>query len=457
MDFLYDFERFVRNYPGKQIGVFFHTSLVLETNEHLITFFQQKNHNITVYIPENCVYELKLLAQCSSVARFRQNAQLLLNKSSTGNAWSYRSMLSNKYTFMNSYHCEIALFVFFEPVAAEAFSRNMGTRKDVFILSYDLYNTNCVFNSAIPCGNLVRRNCKPLNNMPAKDPYKPEDVIIVQNRNRQTVKELKMSDLKIFRGGGESLLFTTPSLKGKILKVYKFIPGDNMVNKLRLLITFSPLFSGCVLPTELLYRRGKCIGYVMDQVYGADMGIVLSDYNEVQRRELIKNTSTLLLELRLAQFIVTDLSSGNIHIGKDGKIRIIDCDSMELNEYPGGGVTPPYGHPDVTDVYFYSKLRNTDHIDFSYAVMLFEILLGWKNPLTQKGLGDADPEGRKNKFPYANKNGLGIAANGVCANEEKLKKWCQQPLAVRDGFVNVFTFQTTYDIGEWIKILSILS
>lgn len=456
MDFIYDFERFHRNYSNKKIGVFFHTSLVQESLENLKSFFQRKKTNVFTYLPENCVYELKLLSQHSNIPIFREKASLLLDYCSTNNAWSYRGICSNKNTFLSSYHCDIAIFVFYEPAAAADFSKKMGNQSYVYILSYDPYDNNLIINSAIPIGENIRRVCKPLNNTPSQTPYKPEDLLVVKDRSRNTIKSFKMSELKNFHGGGEAILFTTPSLPGKLLKVYKFSLGDNMVNKLRLLITFSALFSGCVLPTELLYLKGRCVGYVMNKVEGMDLGCVLSDYNEVQRKQLIKDISVLLLELRMAQFIATDLSAGNIHIGKDGKIRVIDCDSMEFYQYPGGGITPPYGHPDITDDYFYNKLRNSEHVNFSYAVMLFEILLGWKNPLLQKGLGDVDPEWHKHKFPYANSNGCGVSAHGVCVNEAKLQEWCRQPLAIREGFVNVFTFQTTYDIGEWIKRIGII-
>lgn len=455
MNFPTDIDKFIGNHQNEKISVFFHTSAVQEALVNLKSFFQRGYKNVYAYIPENCVYELGLLSQDATFPKYREKAAYLLNSCSTVNAWSYRNMFSYKNKFLSSYHCDIALFVFYEPLAAAEFSKRMGTEENVFILSYDPYKINSGPNFPIPAGLSINRPCKPLNNVPSSDPYELEDILIIKSGSGQVVKEIKMSELKKFHGGGEALLFKAPSMPGKLLKIYNYCPGEYMVKKLKLLIGLGSMLSGCVLPTELVYRKGKCVGYVMNRVAGSDMNCVLSDYSDYKRKELIRNISVVLLELRMAQFIVSDLSAGNIHIGSDGKIRVIDCDSMECYCYPGGGVTRPYGHPDVTEDYFYKKLRTADQVNFSYAVMLFEILMGWKDPLVQKGLGDADPEWRKNKFPYTSRNGLGAEAEGVKTNEQKLKLWCQQPSAVRNGFEDVFTFKTTYDIGEWMKIMNI--
>lgn len=453
MNLLSDFASFRIKHPNKKISVFFHTSAVLESADNLKKFFEQNSRYMYAFIPENCVYELRLLSECSSFSKYREKASFLLEHCSTGNAWPYRDMYTYKSSVLSSYHCEVGLFVFYEPLAASDFSQHMGNQQGVFILCYDPYSKR---GNVFSAGQSIARPCLPMNNSTSVDFFKPEDILVLKDRDGREINRISMSKLTEFHRGGEAFLFKTDLMPGKIFKIYnKYCPCEMMVNKLRQLLTINSLASGCVLPTELLYRNGKCVGFVMNQVSGQDLGCSLPRINEVQRKQLIKDISLVLLELRMVQFVVTDLSAGNIHIGRDGKIRIIDCDSMEFYAYPGGGTTPPYGHPDVTEDYFFKKLRTTDHVNFSFAVVLFEIMMGWTNPLLQKGLGDTEPQWRKHKFPYANNGKQGIAAYGTQPNNAKLNVWCSKSQSVREGFEDVFNFKTTYDIGEWLKMIGL--
>ncbi len=451
MDFNYDLGRFVRDNPGKRIAVIFHTSVVLESVDNLKSFFSSKSANVDVYATKNSISELELLSKHSTYPRYREKAKLILENIITGGAWSATDMCTFSNEFLDSYHCDVAVFVFYEPAAAQELSEKMGKLANTYILSYDPYESKTPLNLAKPVGSDITRKCIPLTLTPRKQSFKPDDVLTVMDRKKNVVGSLKVSELDFFRNGGESMLFLSKTMPDKIIKLYKFVPDKHMTDKLKLMYTFRELFGSCTMPVEFIYLNGSCVGYVMEKLEGTDLGCILTDITEAKKLKLIRDLSVTILELRLAQFIITDFSMGNIFVLKNGGIRIVDCDSMEFHFYPGGGITPPYGHPDVTEDYYYKKHRKAEQVNFSYAVMLFEILLGWRNPLGRKGLGTREPEWRKDPFPYTNENGCAAVVEGMSVNEEKLKMWRKQSSDVRDGFVDVFNFRASYDIGEWIS------
>ncbi len=455
MDFIKDLNRFCANHADKQIAVLFHTSTILNSLAQLQEFFSNQRSNVYAFIPENCVYELKLLAKCSSFPKYREKASFLLEHCSTTNAWAYRDICKFKDVFLKSYQSDIAVFVFFEPAAASAFSEQLGSVPDVYILNCDPYNRKCTNCTPVFSGTRIDRVCFSLRSTELTECTKGAKQFTVRDGMGKTVATLATNELKKFHSGGEAVLYTTPALPGKVVKIFNRVPNKNMVRKFIQLLPLSAKIVGCVLPEALLYCNDVCVGYIMKKLNGSDLGSAMSDFSDAQRKQLVRDVSVILLELRLTQILVTDISSGNVYIDANDRICFVDCDSMEMYCFPGGGTTYPYGHPDVTEDYFYNKLRKPEHFNFSYAVLLFHLLLGIENPLIQKGLGDEDPQWKKHKFPYANQNGKGVCAPGTTANERKLAVWCQQSEAVREGFVGVFNFQTTYDIGEWIKMIGI--
>lgn len=470
MDLCYDLRGFANEHSEKKIAVFLHTSAVIQTAQEIRNLFAKKPENVSFYLPENCVSELKLLQQSSSYAMFRQKAEILLQNCSTVSAWSYFSMRASlapnsTRSFLEAYHCNIAVFVFLEPSAADAFQRLIGGNENVYISCYDPYDANRPFNSPRPSSQPISRRCNPLSFTPTNNKiYGDRNTLRVYDSNNQPVGSIPCSALEEIHSGGEALLFTLPGMPGKLVKIYMHeLNGDpcyvslnkSAITKLRQLIALSNAAPpGCVLPTELVYRGSDCVGFIMNQIDGSPLAEVFCLKKDIaERKKILRDFSVILLELRLHQFYMTDLSLGNIHIGKDGKIRLLDCDSMEFMSHPGGGTTPPFGHPGIDGTYVFSKLREAKHLDFAYAVLVFITLFDMDHPLTQGGHGTDEPEWGKFKFPYANRDGEGVVINGAIVPEEHLRNWRSQPYEVRQSFVNVFNFIRTYDIGEWAKTL----
>ena len=138
-------------------------------------------------------------------------------------------------------------------------------------------------------------------------------------------------------------------------------------------------------------------------------------------------------------------------------IAFIDADSMEFSQYPGGGYTNPFGHPNIKIGDAYNRLRTFEEGNFGYAVLLFIMLLGWDNPLSQGGI-DGEPDWKVHKFPFStNWTGEGCVKYGVTVDPSLLDEWKAQPASVRKGFEEVFEFKATYDVGEWLACLKIIA
>ena len=153
--------------------------------------------------------------------------------------------------------------------------------------------------------------------------------------------------------------------------------------------------------------------------------------------------------------VITDLSMRNLYVCPDGRVVAIDTDSMEVAHYPGGGVTPTFAHPDVTEEYYFTRLRKAEHTNFPLAVLLFNILVG-EDPLACCGHID-NLEWRKDKFPLSNdSNGRGCELNGMKVNAERLREWNSLSKDERECFINAFNFTEICDIGTWVKAMPLL-
>ena len=225
VDFLFDFEHFVNMHQNSRIGVFFHTSCVLESQleEKKKKYGDKKYSNkILFYLPGNCVYELKLLKESGSSPGLKKRAVILLNNCGTGNAWFYRDMFSFKGRFLNCYHCDAALFVFYEPAAAASFSESMGKCSYIYILSYDTHHlSSAVINPAIDAGLEIGRPCVPAASSGKKMPDKKGVLFEVRDRNGAARTTIYGKDLEYSNSGGEGVLYTTSAMPGKLNKSSK--------------------------------------------------------------------------------------------------------------------------------------------------------------------------------------------------------------------------------------------
>lgn len=450
---------FIRSHSNEITAVFLHSSIVLENARNLSALWDKSSYWVKYYLPENSYYELRLLEEHSTNDIIRRKAAniLALVGTTIAKTASHKTMCDNG-TSGVSY--DAGLFVFYEVAAATEFSRRFNCTGRDYILSYAPYQFQGSCCQLAEVGKIPYRMCTPLQNMPvASARYTTLSVV---NADKREVCKLQFSTLESVGMGGESEIFKSPQLPGKLIKLYTaFVPGKHMEHKLRYFMSlYGNGLNYCAFPTELIYSNGQCVGFVMDLIKGDTFIKVLYSkrYEEYSYKiELILKVSAAFVEARINQVVFADPSLRNIMLDSNGHIAFIDADSMEFSQYPGGGYTNPFGHPNIKIGDAYNRLRTFEEGNFSYAVLLFIMLLGWDNPLSQGGI-DGEPDWKAHKFPFSTKwTGEGCVKYGVTVDPSLLDEWKAQPASVRKGFEEVFEFKATYDVGEWLACLKIIS
>lgn len=469
-DMPYDLYKFCELNPTKRVVFLLHSSIVLAQEEEIKDILAKRN----CMVLKDCLYELKFLEKHGNNKGFRNHAHLVLSKVDNSVGWTTSDVWNSPDKFKSCYKIDIPVYVFFEPASAESFVRHMSNRSDFYYLNYDPFirmkqdqkNKDLLY-SCIPQPTTTqfKRKCVPITKTGAAVKLHPESILeLLDVQTKQAQKELRFKDLKKITGGGEGDIYETPSMTGMVIKIYKNIPCSEKITKLRWLYATKNSMPNCVQPVYLIYNNGRCVGYVMRKIEGTPFLLFQRQIDSLPKDEVnqfVLGLTKTLLNLRLLQFCVTDLSAGNVMIDSVKKIRIIDSDGNEFCCYPGGAYTVPYGHPDLALENANQRLRLREYADFAYAVMLYQCLMETFHPLQQKGFEDSGEQSdwKKYKFPFANdRQGDGVVADGASVGEKRLSRWKQLTPAVRQNFVDAFTFTNSDvpNIGLWIIALDSL-
>ena len=434
---------FFNQREGKRITVILDTGVLLA--DDLDTFFESLPKNVKVRIPWDCWMEIDFLRKYGNLDGIRKKAENILSLYGTG-CWeaspAVTNMLANPEGLFGYFNTEVILFVFCEPLAAEAVSRRIGDVENmhyIVISPFDMFPLCPEYSMeehyVMPCRPFVFAG----------------DFNVMENSvySVDGYGKIKGSDLTEENNGGEATLYSCSKLPGRLIKIFNRMPNHIMVQKLEFLSNCSNMFKNCVLPEGLVYRNGECVGYIMKKVTGETMlQFKNRGPNENERLDMIRNLFVLLTEMRIRSFLVTDLSNGNVFV-ENGRPVLIDCDSMQCCHYPGGGVTFPFGHPGVTPDFNYLKMRSNEHFNYSVAVMLWQLLLEWDNPYTQNGRDCQTCSSVDSAFPFT----VSGMVDGITTREDKLERWQSLPKALREAFCKTFNMEKSYSIGEWFELL----
>lgn len=457
-------------HKDEQVLLILHTSCVLETAYSLRRL--KGLANVSVTVPNNVFYELQLL-KGSSNARFAKNAEVILTELCANRALKYDTEQffggCSSFVDVADLHAGISVFGFYDHSAAEEFIKYSVSRRsgDVYVFSYDVFGFNADFDSLEPLAAFrgFRQSrepflCKcipvPCTEPASYDPVENKKLRIAAGDLFYNARYISGDSLKLIAGGigGEAKVYSTPELPGKVIKCYtKVLPSKEKTDKLLELIRLGEKIKlpNIAMPEELVFDQTKrCIGFTMPEVNGRSLSSIF--YSELwytyDRHTVLRRLAQLLLELRLYRINVVDLSGNNVRVSEDNRVYIIDCDSFETCRYPGSGYTPPYGSPDLDKNRLDEKLREPHQNNFEFAVLLFQCLLGWENPLTQKNMGDESPEWGVMQFPYEYNSQTNAAA-------EKYKRWMALDEPVRIAFADEFHFRRRHSIGAWVRALGL--
>jgi DNA-binding helix-hairpin-helix protein with protein kinase domain len=207
--------------------------------------------------------------------------------------------------------------------------------------------------------------------------------------------------------GGEGTIFELAGEEGLVAKIFRQPLPAERADKIRLMagLRSASIDAVAAWPIELLaLPSGEPIGLSLPRVAGAHD--IHQLYSPKSRRQLFPAADWRFL-IRVASSlcrafaavheggsVIADVNPGGILVGEDGQVRLIDCDSFQVEA--GGkrflcdvGVaafTPPelQGRP------FVGLARSAEHDNFGLAVLAFLLLFMGRHPFAGRYLGSED-------------------------------------------------------------------
>lgn len=212
--------------------------------------------------------------------------------------------------------------------------------------------------------------------------------------------------------GGEGSVFEVPALPNQVAKLYHQVPDAKKQAKLIFMAsTADPqLLSYVAWPQETLHssKGGAVVGFLMPKVEGKDPVHMI--YSPAHRRQdrpkaawdfllfVARNTAASFDALHAHGHVLGDVNQGNVLVGGDSKVVLIDSDSFQVNangnlhlcEVGVAHFTPPELQGLST---FQGFTRTANHDNFGLALLIFHLLFGGRHPHSgvplKAGVGDA--------------------------------------------------------------------
>lgn len=212
--------------------------------------------------------------------------------------------------------------------------------------------------------------------------------------------------------GGEGSVFEVPALPGQVAKLYHQQPDAKKQAKLTFMASAADrqLLSYVAWPQETLHTSlgGPVVGFLMPKVTGRDP--VHMVYSPAHRRQdrpkaawdfllfVARNTAAAFEVLHSHGHVLGDVNQGNVLVGNDSKVVLIDSDSFQVSargtlhlcEVGVSHFTPPELQGLSS---FDGFTRKANHDNFGLALLIFHLLFGGRHPYSgvplRSGVGDA--------------------------------------------------------------------
>ncbi len=223
--------------------------------------------------------------------------------------------------------------------------------------------------------------------------------------------------------GGEGAVFDISGHANFVAKLYHQPPNAKKQAKLGFMAAnaTASLFEYCAWPKDTLHltKGGPVVGFFMPKV-NAKVPIHTL-YGPAQRKQdfpkaawdfllyTARNTAAAFETLHKHHHVLGDVNQGNVMVGHDSKVMLIDCDSYQVNEKGTlhlcevgvSHFTPPELQGSTL---FDRTQRTTNHDNFGLALLVFHLLFGGRHPYAgrplRNGVGDSLEEDIK-AFRYA--------------------------------------------------------
>lgn len=201
--------------------------------------------------------------------------------------------------------------------------------------------------------------------------------------------------------GGEGAVFEVLSNHHIVAKLYNahHTPDGPKQAKLHFMATTADneLLSYAAWPQETLHktRNGPVIGFLMPKVSGRAPIHML--YSPAHRRQdypqsawdfllfAARNTAAAFAAIHHHGHVLGDVNQGNVLVGADSKVVLIDTDSFQINangkvHHCKVGVAH-FTPPELQGLASFDRLpRTSNHDNFGLALLIFHLLFGGRHP-----------------------------------------------------------------------------
>jgi DNA-binding helix-hairpin-helix protein with protein kinase domain len=203
--------------------------------------------------------------------------------------------------------------------------------------------------------------------------------------------------------GGEGTVYEVPENHHWVAKVYnaQHQPDAQKQAKLRFMAATADkeLVSYAAWPQETLHKTpsGTVIGFLMPKVSGRVPIHML--YSPAHRRQdypnrawdfllfAARNTAAAFAAIHHHGHVIGDVNQGNVLVGADSKVVLIDTDSFQIN---ANGTThlckvgvSHFTPPELQGVASFDRVpRTSNHDNFGLALLIFHLLFGGRHPFS---------------------------------------------------------------------------
>ena len=237
-------------------------------------------------------------------------------------------------------------------------------------------------------------------------------------------KPLQLSASDEISSGGEGTVYKCPGLDGFVIKLYKRDIVENpskrksVEERLRDMLRIEALRKDrdIAWPWMAVYdANGRVTGFVMRAVSGTPLSSlqgaerIRSLFPGWDREDLALVAKDFLDKMQLLAnhgVLVNDFNPANFIVGKDHRVRLIDCDSYQIPSASGGA-------PHIATSYFVSHVapevlrnpamlnqpRGPEQARFGAAILVFQLLMCGLHPYSHKSGGTPEENLRSGKCP----------------------------------------------------------
>ena len=224
--------------------------------------------------------------------------------------------------------------------------------------------------------------------------------------------------------GGEGAVHTLPDATDKLLKLYLKPPDEAKRGKLQVMAlgTSDTLTRVAAWPIELVTdRQGRTLGFVMPRAASATEAHELytpksraRTFPEADFRFLLHVAANIVRAfgtVHQAGYVIGDVNHGQVLVGHDGRVTLIDCDSFQVQAngqlFTCDVGVPLFTAPELQGRAFRGLHRTADHDRFGLAVMLFQLLFMGRHPYAGVPLDPAQSSEieaaiKADRFAYGN-------------------------------------------------------